>query len=1489
MAPTRQVDRTRASMEQAQQQGQRPPTPPPIRWPFRLFVGLTLLSLLSVILMLWAYRYRNDEYLARFIMQLRNPEMKGKMELGRVHWDASALVALAVGAPLPAEVDHFAVYDPKGTRVLYVPRATTKVDLLALLTGGHLLLYNLRTDKVHAVVQTMPGAKPGEEKMGFLEAFGSRRPSSGRGSRVEINNISIGQARLKLGFPQWSLELERLAARGSFALTGGPTEKEGVLFNITAQANSGKLTIAGTEVPLRGLNATRFKVTRDAPMDLKFKLFTRGAGAQVQAEGRLFNTFRQGSGVELALGAKQAGPLLSRFLGPAAGGAVQLKGSIKGPFSGPLIEAHVTGASYAHPPVKIEQVGGHLRLDLARGALSASKVTGLTLGGKFAGSGALNLRSSDWNGDLDLTDVDPAAAHPLLAGKLSGTARLRGTTRGLAKGLAVVDLTLKRRRKDWIPRQVALKGTIHLGDDGLNLAGVRLRGGGATAQARGTIRLSPLQPNLHLGLSVPRADRWLARLRVPPAARSLDAALQVSGRFPRLRAAGTVNATNVGYQKWRLKRVAARLSFDGETLSLSKIRSAGMGGRVHGDATLKLFRGNLRRLRRVPLLLAQVQAEGLDMAALGLPPLVKGRLWVKAHVSGPINELTGSADVKAPSMTIQGEDYNRSWARVGLLKDRVTVYESGIPRGGGGELKAWGDVFFDRRLALRLAAKDFPLEGIPQVHQLPLGIKGQINGQVNVEGTLVDPRLNGTVALTGAQIRGRQMGNGSITLTSGSDYVHVGGHLLDKLVKLDGHLLTDPNARIHLKVDVERFPLEKVFFEVRKLGNVHGLVSGTIRLDADSKRGLTWADARFPQVALTLRHRAPGAAREKVVTLSNQQDMLARWDGSQLHLVTAKMMTRVERQRGQAQFTVGGWLSADKLDVRLRGDIALEILEFFLSNRVRKLSGKAVANVNFTGPLKHPVFTGRLDLSDISIQMPNFHQPIQVPISQIKLVPGKLVLSKLELLVGRDKLTATGDLSLDRFVPKIASLDLAGDLNLKLLQLVFPRQVSSAAGATWVKLNVSGPVNDPRFVGQVGVVPPRKPGQAMPRRRRIEIVPRGLGRRITLRDGEVNFSNYLIKTTKPLVGTYDEGLVRLWGEVRLDHFDVVDLYLRIVGTGIPQRQPKVYSAEVNVDVTLAGDSRQLLLKGDMELVDVRYIRKFDIIAQALIKPRVAEEATPFWKGSPVLETLGLDLKVRSLGQILVKNNLANLSMSGDFTVTGTLVDPRLGGLIRVEEGTFKLPMTRGEFTISLGEIMFAKHKPLDQGEINIGSETVFEARDSVAYKIEMKVKGPLNKPGIELTSSPSLDQGQIWSMLLFGRTTDQLRSQLRGGDGRQSASPAAGAADAQVKQLTGEILSQIIEDPLKKVTRLDVISLEVGTESAQIRARKKLGRYISLAGEYELGLLGDTRAEGRLEIKMHDLLMLVGKWERLSTRLDTEEQDPSRGRLELKFRLPLRW
>ena len=1459
----------------------RRPIPAPVRWPLRLFAALLAIALFFCVTLLWAHRYRNGQYVARLVMELANPSFKGRLEFGSIRWGADTLIHLAVGLPAPARVEHLAVYDPAGERVIYAPAATAAIDVMALISGGHVLLYDIKGKGGYVNVRAV-NAPDQPLEVGFLNAFSAPTPApeSEPGTIVELNGVDLENFRFKITFPSWSAEVSNLSIKGRLKVPEGDTAVEGVLYDAKATAGAGTLTIAGQTIPVTRVSLTRCEVTSADPMSWWVDATMLAAGAPVRAKGRMTNTFRQGTGVELAVSSKEASPLLKHLLGPRVSGEVQVIGRLDGPLDGPLISGKVRGVKADLGPAGLAQkLEGALALDLGAGTFTAKDVKGQALGGDLLGGGSLELASGDWKGTLDVSGMDPGVLDASLAGKLKGKVQLKGVTEPSMRALAVLDLDLARKQRDWLPRQVSIDGTVHLGTRVLDLAGVRLRGDGHTLEARGSVNISSGRVNLFTNLASPRLHSWLARKELIALARGATANLHVTGKIPDLRAKGTLRATGVGYDPFRLKRLVSDVTFDGEDLKLVRIRSEGYGGVLRGETSISLFKGDLRHPLKTPLMRGKVRAEGLDLTAMDSAAGLIGRLFGEAEVSGPLDKLTGTATFRLPRVTYQGEPYDGSWARLGILQDRLSIYRSSFQRQGGGKLEAWGDIYYDTRLDLRLRATAFPITGVPQLARLDLGLGGLVGGQVNVQGTMDNPRLSGKVALNDARLRNMAMGSGSIELQAGSDLVRINGDLLAGLLQLEGYMVTDPVTRVHLRVEVKRLPLEKLVYEVRKLGDVRGLVSGTIRLDMDSAGGLTWADARLPQVEVSLRHLAPGERRATVVKLENSEDLLARWDGSQLHVVTANLATRVEGQKGkQGKFTVGGWVSPAGADMQLRGEVALEILEFFLAGSVQSLSGEALANVKVKGPLDNLDLKGELDLRNINIQMPRFQRRILVPTGLIKLDGGGLKLDSLKIQVGQEVLSATGTLALAQFKPTTADLLLVGDVNMELLQLFFPQHISHAVGATWIKVRAQGPVSDPQLSGRLKV-------------KRMEVSPRGWGRTITLESGEIDFSNYLIQTKVPLAGTYDEGMIRISGEVRLDRFEPVDVYLHIAGIGIPLRQPDVYSAEFNMDVKLLGDSHQLQLGGDLELVDLAYTRKFDVFKTAFIRPRVLEEDPPFWKGYPLLESLALNLKVRSMGQILVKNNLANLSLSGDFAVVGTLNDPRLGGLIRAEEGTFKLPASREPFSVSNGQIIFSRSKPMEQGTLGLRGEATIEGSNQVDYLITLAVDGPLSNPSIALSSVPNLDPGQITALLFLGRTTDQLRKELGGGaeyGASSGGSQAAGAADAQVKQLTGEILSSIIEDPLKEVTRLDVISLEVGTESAQIRAGKKLGRFILMTGEYELGLLGDTRAMGQLEVKMHDLLMLVGKWQRLSVRLETEDEDPNQGRLELKLKLPLR-
>jgi hypothetical protein len=108
----------------------------------------------------------------------------------------------------------------------------------------------------------------------------------------------------------------------------------------------------------------------------------------------------------------------------------------------------------------------------------------------------------------------------------------------------------------------------------------------------------------------------------------------------------------------------------------------------------------------------------------------------------------------------------------------------------------------------------------------------------------------------------------------------------------------------------------------------------------------------------------------------------------------------------------------------------------------------------------------------------------------------------------------------------------------------------------------------------------------------------------------------VVKTTEPLIGTYDEGFIRVSGEARLNEWDLANIDLKIIGAGIPQRQPKVYTAEANLNLNLSGDSRQLALEGDVELVDAKYVRPFELLKDTVLRPHAFEEESSSSRSCP---------------------------------------------------------------------------------------------------------------------------------------------------------------------------------------------------------------------------------------------------------------------------------
>jgi autotransporter translocation and assembly factor TamB len=148
---------------------------------------------------------------------------------------------------------------------------------------------------------------------------------------------------------------------------------------------------------------------------------------------------------------------------------------------------------------------------------------------------------------------------------------------------------------------------------------------------------------------------------------------------------------------------------------------------------------------------------------------------------------------------------------------------------------------------------------------------------------------------------------------------------------------------------------------------------------------------------------------------------------------------------------------------------------------------------------------------------------------------------------------------------------------------------------------------------------------------------------------------------------------------------------------------------------------------------------------------------------PLLENLGLNLRVRTLGDgFMVQNNLATeIYLQVDLLVGGTLSSPTLAGDVRPTDGRFHILGLRGDFDITpnVNHITFVPTKSLAAGdtpELNIDATNLLTDASENEHTVQIRITGPINQAAIDLSTTAGLDRNQTLMLLLSGRTTEDI-------------------------------------------------------------------------------------------------------------------------------------
>ncbi|MGH9535336.1 MAG: translocation/assembly module TamB domain-containing protein [Terriglobales bacterium] len=275
------------------------------------------------------------------------------------------------------------------------------------------------------------------------------------------------------------------------------------------------------------------------------------------------------------------------------------------------------------------------------------------------------------------------------------------------------------------------------------------------------------------------------------------------------------------------------------------------------------------------------------------------------------------------------------------------------------------------------------------------------------------------------------------------------------------------------------------------------------------------------------------------------------------------------------------------------------------------------------------------------------------------------------------------------------------------------------------------------------------------------------------------------------------GLVRFTGQqVAIEHLTAQTGGGRIALTGIAARTASGFTLALtahgegmrvryqglsgtgNLDLRLAGNQRQMLLSGDVELTRVALAPNFDFaLFLANQRAAVTPPAANSW-----LDRVHLQVHVVTGPSVGIAISAARVSFQADLQVRGTLANPVLLGRITASQG--EILFAGQDYTLSKAQVTFADPLRI-QPLLDVSLTTTVQQ-----YDITLNITGPADRLDITYRSDPPLTSSDIVALLATGQTQEaqNIASQ-------QSTTGFAG----QSEQLLGRAFESLVSSRLQRI------------------------------------------------------------------------------------------
>jgi hypothetical protein len=283
------------------------------------------------------------------------------------------------------------------------------------------------------------------------------------------------------------------------------------------------------------------------------------------------------------------------------------------------------------------------------------------------------------------------------------------------------------------------------------------------------------------------------------------------------------------------------------------------------------------------------------------------------------------------------------------------------------------------------------------------------------------------------------------------------------------------------------------------------------------------------------------------------------------------------------------------------------------------------------------------------------------------------------------------------------------------------------------------------------------------------------------------------------------------------------------------QSPGSYKALVSPALTLRGTEDDLTLNGEVIVDEARYTKDVHIEKQFVA---IKRETAPRYKIPEWIKNLHVAVSITDKGDVLIKNNLAEVPVKINLNVTGTPPSPVVEGALEGLGG--KIFYGGTPFDLIRGNVDFANPLEIDP-LVDVFAQTTIRE-----YEIRLYLKGLLSHMELHLESSPALDDQNILSLMTFHKTVEELSQQEN-------------QTLLNLPLLFSQNVSKSIGRPLEESTGLDILTIEARENSpgTRVTVGKRLSKHVEVEYSSEMG--GELPVqETRAIYKLTDNIWLQG-------------------------------